>query len=61
MEKVTLEHLYREIKLLRKDVAHLKRAFVSEVAPEQDGIEAVRMGRRDFKTEQHAEWNKLKK
>lgn len=61
MERVTLEHVYREIKLLRRDVDDLKRILVPEVEPEEDEIQAVRAGRREFRSKQYVEWIKVRK
>ncbi|MBI2183361.1 MAG: hypothetical protein HYU39_00215 [Thaumarchaeota archaeon] len=61
MEKATLERVYHEIKLLRKDVDHLKQILVPEVEPEPDEIRAVRIGRREFRAKQYVEWSKVKK
>lgn len=61
MEGVTLERLYREIKLLRRDVDDLKKLLVPEVEPEQDEVLAVKAGRREFKAKQYVEWSKAKK
>jgi hypothetical protein len=61
MEDVTLERLYREIKLLRKDMSDLKKLLVPEVEPEQDEVLAVKAGRREFKAKQYVEWSDVKK
>ncbi len=60
LEGATLESVYREIKLLRRDVDSLKKMLVSEVEPEQDEIHAVRAGRREFKDKKYVEWSKVK-
>ncbi len=60
MKEVTLERVYREIKLLRRDVDHLKKILIPEVEPEQDEILAVRAGRREFKAKQYVEWSEVK-
>ncbi len=60
MEEVTLERVYREIRLLRKDVDNLKKLLVSEVEPEQDEILAVKAARQEFKAKQYVEWSKVK-
>jgi len=61
MEEVTLERVYREIKLLRRDVNHLMEILVPEVEPERDEIFAVGAGRREFRAKQYVEWSKVKK
>ncbi len=61
MEDVTLERLYREIKLLRKDMNDLKKLLVPEVEPEQDEVLAVKAGRQEFKAKQYVEWSEVKK
>ena len=61
MEQITLEQVYREIKLLGRDLYHLKEMLVPESEPETDEIRAVKAGRREFKSKQHVEWSKVKK
>lgn len=61
MEKATLGRVYREIKLLRKDIDNLESILVPEVEPEKDEIQAIRAGRREVKAKQYVEWSKLKK
>lgn len=60
MEGATLESVYHEIKLLRRDVDSLKKMLVPEVEPKQDEIHAVRAGRREFKAKKYVEWSKVK-
>lgn len=61
MVEATLGQVYREIKLLRRDVNHLKEILIPEVEPEQDEIHAVKAGRREFRAKQYVEWSKVKK
>jgi hypothetical protein len=61
LEKATLERVYHEIKLLRKDVVHLRKILVPEVQPELDEIRAIKVGRRKLKAKQYVEWSKVKK
>jgi len=61
LEQITLEQVYREIKLLGRDLYHLKEMLVPESEPERDEISAVKAGRREFRAKQYVEWSKVKK
>ncbi len=56
----TLESIYRELKLLRADVQELKNLLVPEVEPEDDEIEAIHEGEKEFKSGEYTPWKKLK-
>ena len=61
MEKTTLKQVYREIKLLRKDLDSLKEMLIPESEPLPDEIEAVRAARKDFRAKRTVEWERIKK
>ncbi|MBO3842690.1 MAG: hypothetical protein FGF48_09805 [Candidatus Brockarchaeota archaeon] len=61
MVRTTLEQVYREIKLLRRDFNRLEKMLIPEVEPEEDEIKAIRKGRRELRKKQCVEWSKVRK
>jgi hypothetical protein len=61
MEKATLDQVYREIRLIRRDLNRLERMLIPEVEPEEDEIKAIRKGRREFREKRFVEWSKVRK
>lgn len=61
MEKATLEHVYREIRLLRRDLNRLEKMLIPDAEPEEDEIRAVRRGRKEFRKKRYVEWKVRKK
>ncbi len=56
----TNEDIYRELKLLRSEIKDLKNLLVPEVEPEEDEIEAIREGEKEYKAGKYVDWNALK-
>ena len=52
----TNEDIYRELKLLRDEIKDLKNLLVPEVEPEDDELEAVREGEKEFKAGEYIDW-----
>ncbi|MEM2087555.1 MAG: hypothetical protein QXF52_02635 [Thermoproteota archaeon] len=61
MERATLEQVYREIRLLRRDLNRLEKMLIPEAEPEEDEIKAMRKGRREFQEKRCVEWSKVRK
>ncbi|MEM2930377.1 MAG: hypothetical protein QW797_05905 [Thermoproteota archaeon] len=61
MERATLEQVYREIKLLRRDLNRLEKMLIPEAEPAEDEIKAIRKGRREFREKRCVEWSKVRK
>ncbi|MEM2940027.1 MAG: hypothetical protein QW304_00525 [Thermoproteota archaeon] len=61
MERTTLEQVYREIKLLRRDLNRLEKMLIPEAEPEEDEITAIEKGRREFREKRCVEWSKARK
>jgi len=56
----THESIYRELKLLRTELRDLKRMLVPEVEPEEDELEAIREGEKEYKAGEFVDWKALK-
>jgi len=56
----TNEDIYRELKLLRSEIKDLKNLLVPEVEPEEDELEAIREGEKEYKAGKYVEWKALK-
>ncbi len=56
----TLESIYSELKLLRYDVQELKSLLVPEVEPDDDEIEAIKEGEKEFIAGEYTPWKNLK-
>ncbi|VVB86441.1 Uncharacterised protein [uncultured archaeon] len=56
----TNEDIYRELKLLRSEIKDLKNLLVPEVEPEEDELEAIREGEKEYKTGKYVDWKALK-
>jgi len=56
----TNEDIYRELKLLRSEIKDLKNLLVPEVEPEEDELEAIREGEKEYKAGKYVDWKVLK-
>ena len=56
----TNEDIYRELKLLRSEIKDLKNLLVPEVEPEEDELEAIREGEKEYKAGKYVDWKSLK-
>ena len=56
-----MDQVYREIRLIRRDLNRLERMLIPEVEPEEDEIKAIRKGRREFREKRFVEWSKVRK
>ena len=56
----TNEDIYRELKLLRSEIKDLKNMLVPEVEPEEDELEAIREGEKEYKAGKYVDWKALK-
>ena len=56
----TNEDIYRELKLLRSEIKDLKNLLVPEVEPEEDELEAIREGEKEYKAGKYVDWKALK-
>ncbi len=56
----TNEDIYRELKLLRSEIKDLKNLLIPEVEPEEDELEAIREGEKEYKTGKYVDWKALK-
>ena len=56
----TIEDIYRELKLLRSEINDLKNLLVPEFEPEEDELEAIREGEKEYKAGNYIDWKALK-
>ena len=56
----TNEDIYREIKLIKSEIKDLKNLLVPEVEPEEDELEAIREGEKEYKAGKYVDWKSLK-
>lgn len=56
----TNESIYRELKFLRTEIKDIKNLLVAEVEPEDDELEAIREGKKEYKTGRSIDWKTLK-
>lgn len=56
-----LTELYREVKVLRRDVEEIKEMLKPEVAPTDADRRAVARGRKEFSQEKAKEWSEVRK
>ena len=56
----TNEDIYRELKLLRSEIKDLKNLLVPEIEPEEDELEAIREGEKEYKAGKYVDWKALK-
>ena len=56
----TNEDIYRELKHLRSEIKDLKNLLVPEVEPEEDELEAMREGEKEYKAGNYVDWKALK-
>ncbi len=52
----TNESIYRELKLLRTEIKDIKNLLVAEVEPEEDELEAIREGEKEYKAGKCIDW-----
>jgi hypothetical protein len=56
----TNEDIYSELKLLRSEIRDLKNLLVPEVEPEEDELEAIKEGEKEYKAGKYVDWKALK-
>lgn len=56
----TRESIYRELKLLGSEIKDLKSLLVPEIECEDDELNAIVEGEKDFKAGKYTDWNMLK-
>ncbi len=56
----THESIYRELKLLKSEIKDLKNLLVTEVESEDDELNAIIEGEKEFKAGKYTDWSKLK-
>ena len=56
----THETIYKELKLLRAVIHELKNLFVPEAEPEEDEINAIIEGEKEFNAGEYTDWKALK-
>ncbi|MCZ7385125.1 MAG: hypothetical protein O8C63_10315 [Candidatus Methanoperedens sp.] len=56
----TRESIYREVKLLRTEIKDIMSLLVPEVEPEDDELNAIGEGKKEFKAGKYTDWNTLK-
>ncbi len=56
----TNKDIYKELKLLRSEIKDLKNLLVPEVEPEDDELEAIREGEKEYKAGKYVDWKALK-
>ena len=52
---VTLQNIYRKLKLLRSDIRELKNLLVPQVKPAEDGTKAIQLGQKEFKAGEYTD------
>ena len=55
------EQLYKEVKVLRRDVEEIKEMLIPEVSPTEEELKAIREGRREFARGEFEEWSEVRK
>ena len=56
----THETIYKELKLLRAEIHKLKNLLVPEAEPEEDEINAIIEGEKEFNAGEYTDWKALK-
>ena len=56
-----LEEIYKEIKLLRREVEELKEILIPEIKPSSDEVAAVEAGRAEYKKGEYSDWKDVRK
>ena len=56
----THETNYKELKLLRAEINELKNLLVPEAEPEEDEINAIIEGEKEFNAGEYTDWKALK-
>lgn len=56
----THETIYNELKLLRAEIHELKNLLVPEVEPEEDEINTIIEGEKEFDLGEYTDWKAIK-
>jgi hypothetical protein len=56
----TQETIYKELKLLRTEIHELKNLLVPEVEPEEDEINTIIEGEKEFNSGEYTDWKAIK-
>ncbi|HUK80868.1 MAG TPA: hypothetical protein VLU91_09460 [Nitrososphaerales archaeon] len=56
-----LTELYREVKVLRKDVEEIKEMLIPEVTPTKADRQAIAKGRKELSQGKAKEWSEVRK
>jgi hypothetical protein len=56
-----LTELYREVKVLRKDVEEIKGMLIPEVTPTKADRQAIAKGRKELSQAKAKEWSEVRK
>jgi hypothetical protein len=56
----THETIFKEIKFLRDEIQELKNLLVPEVEPEEDEVDIILKGEKEFKAGEYTNWKALK-
>lgn len=53
--------LYKEVKVLRRDVEEIKEMLIPEVPPTEEELKAIEEGKRGFARGEFEEWSEVRK
>lgn len=53
--------LYKEVKILRRDVEEIKEMLIPEVSPSEEELKDVEEGRKEFARGEVEEWDEFRK
>jgi len=56
----TQETIYKELKLLRAEIHELKNLLVPEIEPEEDEINTIIEGEKEFNSGEYTDWKAIK-
>ena len=56
----THETIYKELKLLRAEIHELKNLLIPEAEPEEDEINAIIEGEKEFNSGEYTDWKAIK-
>lgn len=56
-----LDEIYKEVRILRREVEELKEILISEVKPDKNEIASVEAGRAEFKEGRYSDWKNVRK
>jgi hypothetical protein len=56
-----LTELYKEVKVLRKDVEEIKKMLIPEVTPTKADRQAIAKGRKELSQGKAKEWSEVRK